>query len=447
MLSGFVSTVHSSAVISFDIGMEIILLAVGLVVGVAGAWLAAKYRYASQQGRVEERAEMLAVNLRQKSDELRDEQDSVSNLKAELSGMRERLLFQKSELEELEKRFTEQFQNIATRIVNENSQLIQQQHKQKLEDVLGPFKERIQEFEKKVDSTREQGIKDSQSLKDHILHLQKLNEAISEDAKNLTSALTGQSKAQGDWGEIILERILEKSGLVQGREYTVQANLKNEEGRRRHPDVIINLPEKKNIVIDSKISLTAYERFCRAGEDAVRAAELKEHIASVRRHIKELGQKNYQSIYEINSPDFVFMFIPIEGAFNLAIQNDGSLYDEALERNIALLSTTSLWASLRIIASLWRQEYQNQNAIEIARQGGELYDKFVGFVDDLIELGHRMDAAKGNYQDAMAKLHTGRGNLVKRADDMKKLGAKANKALPQSLVDRIDTSEQMSLIE
>lgn len=427
--------------------MEITLLVVGLVVGAVGAWFVAKYRYESQKGRVEERAEILAANLQQKSDELRAEQESAANLKAELSGMRERLQFQKSELEELEKKFTEQFQNIATKIVNDNSQLIQQQHKQKLEDVLGPLKERIQEFEKKVDSTREQSIKDSQSLKDHILNLQKLNETIGEDAKNLTSALKGQSKAQGDWGEIILERILEKSGLVQGREYTVQANLKNEEGRRRHPDVIINLPEKKNIVIDSKISLTAYERFCRAEDDAVRATELKEHIASVRRHIKELGQKNYQSIYEINSPDFVFMFIPIEGAFNLAIQNDGELYDEALERNIALLSTTSLWASLRIIASLWRQEYQNQNAIEIARQGGELYDKFVGFVDDLIELGRRMDAAKENYQDAMAKLHTGRGNLVKRADDMKKLGAKTNKTLPQSLIDRIDTSEQMTLIE
>ena len=455
--------------------MEIILLVIGLIVGALAAWLVAKYRYESRQGvsrsdadalvkqinqltadkaTGEERTRILEENLRQERAGLESERAKVIDLSTDLSrtqaeaaNLLERLQSQKGEIEDLQKKLTEQFQNIATRILHDSSQLIQQQHKEKLEDVLNPLKERIQEFEKKVDSTHRENIKDSQSLKEQILNLQKLNQTIGEEAKNLTTALKGQGKTQGNWGEMILETLLDKSGLTRGREYTVQEIVTDEQGKRYYPDVIIHLPENKKIIIDSKVSLVAYERYCNTSDERHKEALLKEHIGSLRKHIKELSAKNYQNVEELLSLDFVLMFIPIEPAFSLAVGADMGLFNEALERNIVLVTPSTLLATLRTIANMWKQEKQNRNALDIARESGALYDKLVGLMNDLIDVGNRIKQTQTSYEEAMKKLYTGSGNLLARVENIKKMGAKTTKNMPQPLLDRIDAGGQMSLIE
>ncbi len=453
--------------------MDVISLLIGLVLGSVAAWLVSRYYFRSlkgltpqeadvlrgeletakaELGRASERTSLLDQNLNKISAELSTARETIidrtaqlSRSQADLANIQERLQTQKKEIEELQKRLVEQFDSIANRILLDSSQQIQKQHKEKLEDILTPLRDKIERFEKKVDDTHKENIRDNQSLKEQIASLQKLNQSIGEEAKNLTIALKGQSKTQGNWGEVILERILEKSGLVKGREYTVQTSLTGDDGRRLQPDVIINLPENKNLVIDSKVSLSAYERYCSADDEEQRALELKDHIASVRKHIKELGGKNYQNLYQLASLDFVLMFIPVEPAFNEAVRADLELYQEALEKNIVLVSTSSLFATLRTIATIWRQENQNRNALEIARQGGDLYDKFVAFVDDLIQVGKRIQATDDAYHEAMKKLVEGKGNLVRRAEEMKALGAKASKSMSAKILDRADSEKTLAL--
>ena len=449
--------------------MDFISLLIGLVVGSVAAWLISRFHFQSlkglsqqeaeslrgeletlktENGRSAERISLLDQNLTKTGEELSDARGTIIDLtsrlsrsQADLANLQERLQTQKQEIEALQTHLVEQFDSIANRILLDSSQQIQKQHKDKLEDILTPLRDKIERFEKKVDDTHKENIRDNQSLKEQIANLQKLNQSIGEEAKNLTTALKGQSKTQGNWGEVILERILEKSGLVKGREYTVQTSLTGEDGRRLQPDVIINLPESKNLVIDSKVSLSAYERYCSTDDEEQRAIELKEHIGSVRKHIKELSSKNYQNLYQLTSLDFVLMFIPIEPAFNEAVNADLELYQEAFERNIVVVSTSSLLATLRTIASIWRQENQSRNAMEIARQGGDLYDKFVGFVEDLVQLGKRIHATDEAYQEAMKKLVEGKGNLVKRAEEMKSLGAKATKSIPPKILERAEAGE------
>ena len=455
--------------------MEIILFVIGLAVGAIAAWLVAKYRHESQKGlsRAEadallkqindlnadrakggERTSILADNLRQTTAELVSERGKVVDLSADLSrqqaetsNLAQRLESQKAEIEDLQKKLIEQFQNIATKILNDSSQLIQQQHKEKLEGVLNPLKERIQEFEKKVDFTHRENIRDSQSLKEQILNLQKLNQTIGEEAKNLTTALKGQAKTQGNWGELILENLLDKSGLTRGREYTVQEIVTDEQGKRYYPDVIIHLPENKKIIIDSKVSLVAYERYCNTTDEREKEGLLKEHIGSLRKHIRELSAKNYQNVEELLSLDFVLMFIPVEPAFSLAVGADMGLFNEALERNIVLVTPSTLLATLKTIANMWKQEKQNRNALEIARESGALYDKLVGLMNDLIDVGNRIKQTQASYEEAMKKLYSGSGNLLARVENIKRMGAKTTKTMPQPLLDRIDSSEQMTLIE
>jgi DNA recombination protein RmuC len=455
--------------------VELVFLLIGLLVGSLGAWLVAKYRHASRMGLTSEEAEamrkqigdlstdiaratqanaMLSENLRQSTIDLAAERGKVVDLSTDFSraqtesqNLQEKLESQKKELEELQTRMTEQFQNIASKILTDNAQLIQQQHKQKLEDVLNPLKERIQQFQEKVDSTHKESIRDSQSLKEQISVLQKLNQTIGEEAKNLTTALKGQTKTQGNWGEMILENLLEKSGLVKGREYTVQEMVSGEQGKRYLPDVIVHLPENRKIIVDSKVSLTAYERFCNTDNDEERDSALKEHVASLRKHIKELSAKNYQNADDLQTLDFVLMFVPVEPAFTVVAAADMSIFNEALEKNIVLVTPSTLLATLRTIASMWKQEKQNRNALEIAREGGALYDKLVGLMNDLIELGNRIKQAQGSYEDAMKKLHTGTGNLLSRAENIRQLGAKTSKVFPQQLLDRVEQGEQIKLIE
>jgi DNA recombination protein RmuC len=396
----------------------------------------------TEKGRAEERILMLDRETGQTTKELEAERQRVITLtsdlataRADLANLDDRLRVQKEEIVTAQKRLNEEFQNIANRILIDNSQMIQDQHREKLGDLLNPLKERIEKFEQKVDDTHRQALIDNNSIKEQILQLRDLNKTIGEEARNLTTALKGQSKTQGNWGEIILEKILERSGLARGREYTLQAATTTADGRRQQPDVVIHLPDNKNLVIDSKVSLVAYERYCSADGEEERGVHLKEHIASLRKHIRDLSGKNYQSLYDLSSLDFVLLFVPIEPAFNDATGADPGLYNEAFERNIVIVSQSTLFATLRTIANIWRQENQNRNAVEIARQGGELYDKFVGFIEDLEDLGKKIRSAEQTWDDAMGKLRDGKGNLLRRTQALKALGAKTNKSIPQSLLD------------
>lgn len=364
-----------------------------------------------------------------------------SRLAADLQNISNRLSEQKNEVEQLQKKFSEQFEGIANRLFIENSQRIQDQHREKLDTVLNPLKEKIEKFEKKVEETHRESIRENQSLKEQITTLQKLNMSIGEDAKNLTSALKGQTKTQGNWGEFILEKVLERSGLVRGREYEIQVSLTTEDGKRYQPDVIINLPEGKHIVIDAKVSLKAYEEYYNTEDETRRQQLLDEHLRSMRNHIKELSSKNYQNIYSLKSLDFVLLFVPVEPAFTTAVERDINLFNDAFEKNIIIVSTSTLLATLRTIANIWRQEYTNKNAIEIARQTGDLYDKFVSFTDDLIKIGKTIDSSKELYTEAMKKLATGNGNVVKRVEKIRELGIKTTKNLPQGLIDRASSEE------
>lgn len=449
--------------------MEIIFLIIGLIVGALSAWLIASFRYASKKGippaeveelknqiknlnieksKAEEGKKILDENLKKTSEELSSERGKVTELKSVLStteanykNLKEKLVEQKSEIEKLQEKFTKEFENLANKIFEEKGNKFTEQNKEKLGEILNPLRERIAEFEKKVDESSKESIKGHASLKEQLNMLKDLNQQVTQEAKNLTNALKGQTKTQGNWGEFILESILEKSGLVKGREYLVQESITSESGKRYQPDVLINLPENKTIVVDSKVSLVAYERFSSAEDEDERAAALRDHIISIKNHIKGLSAKNYQNLYQIQSLDFVLMFLPVEPAFSLAVQYDVSLFNDAFEKNIVIVSPSTLLATLRTIASIWRQENQNKYALEIARQSGALYDKFVGFVDDLSAVGTKIDSAKDSYLNAMKKLKDGSGNLVRRAEKIKKLGAKATKSLPQSIVDGADEDD------
>ncbi|MGK7396271.1 MAG: DNA recombination protein RmuC [Candidatus Cyclobacteriaceae bacterium M3_2C_046] len=362
----------------------------------------------------------------------------LSTAEADLKNLNEKLQNQKDEISTLQTKFTLEFKNLANEIFEEKSKKFTDQNKLNITEVLNPLKERILEFEKKIDLSNKEAVSWNASLKEQISGLKLLNQQMSKEAENLTKALKGESKIQGNWGEFILESILERSGLEKGREYLVQESMKGDNGKRYQPDIIIKLPEDKHIIIDAKVSLTAYERYFNGEEDEQKVAALKQHLSSIKSHVKGLSQKNYQNLYQLKSLDFVLMFIPLEPAFSLAVQQDQHLFNDAFEKNIVLVSPSTLLATLRTIASIWRQENQNRNALEIARQGGDLYDKFVLFVQDLSELGNRLNTTRDTYDKVMNKLTEGRGNLVKRAENIKKLGASASKILPADLLEKAE---------
>jgi DNA recombination protein RmuC len=327
-----------------------------------------------------------------------------------------------------------EFQNVANKIFEDKSQKFTEQNRENIEGVLKPMREQLLDFKKKVEDVYDKESKDRISLLNEIIHLKTLNEQISSDAVNLTNALKGQSKTRGSWGEMILERVLEESGLQKDREYEVQTMYASEEGQRRHPDVIVHLPEGKDIVIDSKVSLIAYEKYCAADKEETRDKRLKEHILSVRTHIKALSGKRYEELEGIRTLDFVLMFLPIEGAFWTAIESEQGLFNEAFDKNIMLVSPSALLATLRIINNIWRYEDQNKNAMIIAKKAGDLHDKFVGFIEALDEVGQKIDKARESYQTARNRLIEGRGNLVRRSIELRQLGVKAQKELPEGLI-------------
>jgi DNA recombination protein RmuC len=366
----------------------------------------------------------------------------LSKKEVDFENLWERNKEQKQEVEQLQEKFTKEFENLANKILEEKSTKFTEQNKENMKTILTPLQEKIQLFEKKVDDTHKESIDYHAALRQQILGLRDMNEKMSKETINLTKALKGDSKLQGNWGELVLERVLEKSGLEKGREYEVQQSFTNEEGSRILPDVIINLPDGKKMVVDSKVSLTSYERFVNEEDDNLKATYLKEHVTSIKRHVEQLSAKNYQDIYEMESPDFVLLFIPIEPAFALALNEDNTLYNRAFEKNIVIVTPTTLLATLRTIDSMWTNQKQQENAIEIARQAGALYDKFEGFVADLIKIGKKMDEAKTEYGSAMNKLTEGSGNLVNRVENLKKMGAKAKKALPENILKRANELEE-----
>lgn len=361
---------------------------------------------------------------------------SLSSSETDLKNLHQKLNDQKKEVSNLQEKFYLEFKNLANEIFDDKSKKFTDQNKVNLDEILAPLKEKIVSFEKKIDVANKESLSWNASLKEQIHSLKELNQQITKEAENLTKALKGDTKSQGSWGEFILESILEKSGLEKEREFFIQQSLVSENGKRLQPDVIIKLPESKHIIIDAKVSLVAYERYFNAEDEQKKSEELKYHLQSIKNHIKNLSAKNYQQLYGVKSLDFVLLFIPVEPAFSLAIQHDVNLFNEAFERNIVIVSPSTLLATLRTIASIWRQEYQNRNALEIAKQGGDLYDKFVGFVEDLQDLGQRINTTQDTYHKAMNKLSEGRGNLINRAEKIKKLGANAGKSLPLDLIEK-----------
>jgi len=364
----------------------------------------------------------------------------ISRYEAEMENLQQKNTEQKAEVDKIQEKFTKEFENLANRILDVKSEKFTKQNKENIENILNPLKEKIKTFEDKVEKSQKENISIHSSLKEQLLNLQSQNLKITQEAENLTKALKGDSKMQGNWGELVLERVLEKSGLEKDREYSVQQSFTREDGSRVLPDVIINLPDGKKMIVDAKVSLTAYERYINA-EEELREKYLKEHIGSIKTHVDQLSSKKYEDLYEMESPDFVLMFIPIEPAFAIAINNDNSIYNKAFEQNIVIVTPSTLLATLRTIDSMWNNEKQQRNAIEIARQAGALYDKFEGFITDLTKVGKKMDEAKTEYKGAMNKLVEGRGNIITSIEKLKKMGAKAKKSLPDKYLERAQQDE------
>lgn len=430
--------------------MEVVYTIAGLLVGGLAGFLIAHFKSKSESSRLEERnanlekqAEEAELKLdqitKEKEEELKKEREEkavldrqLAGLKAEYSSLQEKLSEQKEELAGMQEQLKVQFENLANKILDEKAEKFTKQNRENLDQLLNPLGLKLEEFKKKVEETYDDENRQRATLKEQIKQMAELNQKMSEDAKNLTKALKGDSKAQGNWGEVILERILERSGLSKGREYEVQQSATTEEGRRLQPDVVVHLPDEKYLIIDSKVSLTAYERFASSEDDVEAEAAIKQHVASLRAHVKGLSAKNYQQIHGDRSPDFVLLFVPIEPAFGIALQSDSNLYYEAFDRNIVIVSPSTLLATLATIDSVWKQEYQNKNALEIAERGGALYDKFALFVESLDEVGKRIEQTQKSYDEAKSRLSVGAGNVVRQVEMLKELGAKASKKLPDS---------------
>ena len=391
-------------------------------------------------------AEQQELNFKQNTEikELQNDKNQLIGLKSQLSAQNENLQklldSQKEEITKMQEVAKTEFQNLANKILEEKTLKFTEQNQQNLKNILNPLQEKITDFEKKVENTHKESIDYHAALRQQIIGLKDLNVQMSKETVNLTKALKGDSKIQGNWGELVLERVLEKSGLEKGREYEIQKSFVTEEGNRVQPDVVINLPDGKKMIVDSKVSLTAYEKYINEDEEEQKSAFLKEHVNSLKRHVEQLGNKNYQHLYEMESPDFVLLFIPIEPAFAIALNEDTQLYNKAFEKNIVIVTPSTLLATLRTIDSMWTNQKQQDNAIEIARQAGALYDKFEGFVTDLVKIGKKMDEAKSEYEGAMNKLVDGKGNLITSVQKLKIMGAKAKKSLPDPILNRANSS-------
>lgn len=403
----------------------------------------------TQQANEKQLTEKQLVQVSTERDTIRREKDALAiqltKSETDYDNLVERMREQRQETDELREKFTKEFENLANKILEEKSNKFTEQNRENIKNILSPLQEKIHLFEKKVEDTHKESIDYHAALREQIVGLGKMNEAMSRETLNLTRALKGDAKMQGNWGELILERVLEKSGLEKGREYFVQQSHQLEDGSRVLPDVVINLPDGKKMVVDSKVSLVAYERYVNEEDDPIRMVHSKEHANSIRRHVEQLSAKSYQDLYQMESPDFVLLFIPIEPAFAIALNEDPTLYNKAFERNIVIVTPSTLLATLRTIDSMWTNQKQQENAYEIARQAGALYDKFEGFIADLTKVGTKMRDAQSEYQNAMGKLFEGRGNMIVTIEKLKKMGAKAKKALPENILGRALANEDEDL--
>ncbi|MBS1657616.1 MAG: DNA recombination protein RmuC [Bacteroidetes bacterium] len=432
--------------------MEILYLVIGLFVGFGIGFLFLKNKSAAEAGKVaveKGAAEQRANDLFQQKSKLEDERSildqkileltsELASAKKDLENLVLRLSEQKAETEKLQEKFASEFQNLANKIFEEKGKSFAEQNQKNLDQLLKPFQDKIKDFEKKVEEAYDKELRDKISLREEVKKLYDLNSRISQEANNLTKALRGDTKKQGNWGETILERILEQSGLKKGTEYETQFVTTNQDGASIKPDVVVFLPDNKHLIIDAKVSLTAYDRYVNSEEDNEREQFLRDHINSVRSHVKLLSEKNYYTGEGLRSPDFVLLFMPIESSFSLAVQNDNDLFHFAWEKRIVIVSPTTLLATLTTVASLWKIENQNKNALEIARLSGAMYDKLEGVIAELIKVGNSIQTTDAQYKSAMSKLYEGQGNVVKTAEKIKALGAKASKSIPQSLIDRAD---------
>jgi DNA recombination protein RmuC len=414
------------------------------------AFLEEKLNDSKEQFQIEKTAlERQLQQIHQEKEAVRNEKEAINiqltKKEVDFENLWQRNKEQKEEVEKLQEKFTKEFENLANKILDEKSSKFTEQNKENMKNILSPLQDKIHLFEKKVEDTHKESIDYHAALRQQILGLREMNIQMSKETLNLTKALKGDSKMQGNWGELILERVLEKSGLEKDREYFVQQSHTTAEGNRVFPDVVINLPDGKKMIVDSKVSLTAYEKFINEEDDSLKNGFLKEHVNSIKRHVEQLGEKNYQDLYQIESPDFVLLFIPMEPAFALALNEDTTLYNKAFEKNIVIVTPSTLLATLRTIDSMWANQKQQENAFEIARQAGALYDKFEGFVADLIKIGKKIDESKVEYQGAMNKLVDGKGNLITSVEKLKKMGAKAKKALPENILARAGKDENPEL--
>lgn len=378
------------------------------------------------------------TELEEKNNQLLQNTAKLSTSEANMHNMLQKIEEQKKELESVRQQMNIEFRNLANDILEEKTKKFTEQNREKLDELLKPLGEKLKDFEKKVEETYNKESRENFSLKEELKRLSDLNLQISKDATNLTNALKGQVKTQGNWGEVILKTILERSGLVENREFFAQESVTSEDGKRFQPDIVVTLPDNKNVIIDSKVTLVAYERYASANTVEEQDNAMKEHIIAIKNHIIGLSQKNYQDLYKQNQLDFVMMFLPIEPAYMLAIQKDPEIWNFAYDKRILLIGPTNLIAALKLIQSLWKQEYQSRNVLEIAKRGGDLYDKLVGFIEDLLGIKKKLDDAQKSLEASINKLHEGKGNILKRAEEMKSLGAKAKKSLPVDLLDMAD---------
>lgn len=432
--------------------MEILYLLIGIVTGALISWFALRSKFVGESQQTagllvaeQEKNKSLQVQFgdlkkevdaeRAKNSELTK---SLSSTEANYLNLEEKLKERKKEVEELQNQFAFQFKSLANDIFEEKSKKFTEQNKTNLSEILNPLKEKITDFEKKVEQSSKESNNQNIAMREQLINLKELNQQITKEASNLSKALKGDSKTQGTWGEIQLEAILERAGLQKDIHYFKEKNFKNEEGQNQRLDYIIKLPDDKYLVLDSKVSLTAYSEYYNTTDELEQSKFLKSHLDSVYSHIKLLSEKNYQNLYEINQPDYVMMFLANEPALTLALREDIGLYEKALDKNIALVSATTLLATLRTIGYIWKQDLQNKNALEIARQAGSLYDKFHTLIEDLTKVGNNLKNTHNSYQDAMNKLVEGKDNLVRKTERLKELGAKTTKQLSQQLLDRAD---------
>ena len=438
--------------------MEALYITAGIMAGGFITWLILRVNFLRKTNEKESNIKVLTdrglhldqqyAEIQQEVNTLRSKSDgllvNLAGSETENRNLLEKLNTQKAEIAEMQQQLTSEFRNLSNDILKQHSTEFTQSNQKNIGEILNPLKEKIKEFEDKVQRAYDQEGRDKVSLKTEIVHLLELNRKLSEDAENLTKALKGDVKKQGNWGEMILERVLERSGLVNGENYLREYLAINQRGETIRPDVVVKLPDNKHIIVDAKVSLVAYEAYVNADEPTVKEKFLRQHIEALRSQIKILSEKGYQGSAMFDTPDFVLLFLPMESAFSIALQNDPELFGFAWDRKIVIVSPTTLLATLMTISAMWKQEKQTQNALEIARQGGALYDKFVAFIGDLDKMGLQMNQLQGAYAEARNKLSEGRGNLVVRVESLRKLGAKVSKKIPgQYLAGAIETDDEV----